>query len=173
MSERYLSEITLFAGSYAPRRWAYCAGTLLPVSSNEALFSLIGTQYGGDGRTTFSLPDLRGRVPVGRGAGHGLTPRIPGQRMGQEYVTLTLNQLPEHQHSLMTANNPATSSEPASGLVVGKASQFVASPVATDWVALRQDAVSTAGGGERHLNVAPSLALNFIICTAGIYPQRS
>ncbi|MBD8512064.1 tail fiber protein [Photobacterium sp. WH77] len=173
MSERYLSEITLFAGSYAPQRWAYCAGSLLPVSSNEALYSLLGTLYGGDGRTTFSLPDLRGRVPVGRGGGNGLTPRNLGQRMGQEYVTLTLNQLPEHRHSLMAADTPATSSEPASNLVVGKASQFVASPVATDWVALQQDAVNTTGGGERHLNVAPSLALNFIICTAGIYPQRS
>ncbi|WP_120510452.1 phage tail protein [Photobacterium salinisoli] len=173
MSTRYLSEITLFAGPYAPVQWAYCYGTLLPIANNEALYSLLGVSNGGDGRTSFALPDLQGRVPVGMGQGTGLTLRRQGQKIGQETVQLTVNHLPNHSHALQASANPALSPEPSSALVLGQANQYFANPAAEDLVDMQQQAVSSTGGGQAHSNMSPSLALNFIICTAGVYPSQS
>ncbi|NAW64119.1 phage tail protein [Photobacterium halotolerans] len=173
MSTRYLSEITLFAGSYAPVQWAYCTGTLLPITNNEALYSLLGITNGGDGRTNFALPDLQGRVPVGMGQGTGLTRRTQGQKIGQETVQLTVNNLPNHSHGLQASATPALSPEPSAALVLGQANQYFADPDAGDLVEMQQAAIASTGDGRAHSNMAPSLALNFIICTAGVYPSQS
>ncbi|QUJ66496.1 phage tail protein [Photobacterium sp. GJ3] len=172
MSERYLSEITLFAGNYAPVKWAFCLGTLMPISENSALYSLLGTMFGGNGRDSYALPDLQGRVPVGMGSGPGLTPRHQGQKFGLEQVVLTSVNLPSHTHALQASTNAAVSPESSGNLVLGQANQFVDQPSDDDLVAMRQDAVSDEGRNEAHPNMAPTLALNFIICTAGQYPNR-
>ena len=118
MSEPFVGEIRMFAGNFAPRGWAFCDGQLLAVSQNDALFSLLGTIYGGDGRTTFGLPDLRGRVPIHAGSGPGLSPRRLGAKAGAENVTLTVNQLPSHSHRLSGSANLASESRPE-GNVLG------------------------------------------------------
>ncbi|GAB6260108.1 phage tail protein [Photobacterium sp. R1] len=173
MSTRFLSEITLFAGNYSPEQWAYCYGDVVPIVNNEALYSLLGTTNGGDGRTTFALPDLRGRVPVGMGQGKGLTLRNQGSRFGEESVVLDIKNLPEHTHSLIASSDSAVSPEPSSSFVLGKANQYFANPAAEDMVAMKTDAIASTGRGLAHNNMASVLALNFIICTAGVYPQRS
>jgi microcystin-dependent protein len=124
MSEPYVGEIRMFAGNFAPRGWAFCDGQLLAVAQNDALFSLLGTIYGGDGRTTFGLPDLRGRVPIHAGSGPGLSPRRLGEKGGQEDVTLSLNELPQHDHMLIGSNTDASTDEPA-GLMPGKAGEDI------------------------------------------------
>ncbi|MBD3756388.1 MAG: phage tail protein, partial [Gammaproteobacteria bacterium] len=107
MSEPFVGEIRMFAGNFAPRGWAFCDGQLLAVSQNDALFSLLGTIYGGDGRTTFGLPDMRGRIPVHQGSGPGLSPRRLGSKSGAETETLTVNQMPSHTHFFLADKNPA------------------------------------------------------------------
>jgi len=167
-----MSEITLFAGNYAPQNWAYCSGTLLSVAGNEALFSLIGSYFGGDGRSSFGLPDLRGRVAVGSGSGPGLTPRVLGQVFGTEAVTLTENQIPGHTHSFNVSTVGADSTLPY-GQALASANQYVAVQNADGLASMKSSAIQEAGGNGAHYNMSPFLALNFIICTAGAYPTRN
>lgn len=178
MSDPFVGEIKMFAGNFAPRNWAFCDGQLLAISQNSALFSLLGTIYGGDGRTTFGLPDLRGRVPMHMGAGPGLSPHPIGASGGVEAVTLTVNQLPAHTHdqaSLRATGNPADTSDPASNSL-GLADVYSSAPPDVDLAAgsVVADAnTGAAGGGQSHANMPPYQAISFIICLAGLYPSRT
>ena len=164
----------MFASNFAPRGWALCEGQLLPISQNSALFSLFGTIYGGDGRTTLALPDCRGRIPLHRGAGPGLTPRLQGSRGGAEAVTLTLSQLPSHSHQLQAVNEPADSGSPAGRML---ADPSVNDPIYSDQtnqpVNMSSESVSNAGSGQSHSNLMPTLCVNFIVALTGIFPSRS
>lgn len=171
--ENYVGEIRLFAGAYAPPGWQLCDGSLLQITQYGALFSLLGTQYGGDGRTTFALPDLRGRIPVGQGTGSGLSPRIMGQRFGAEFTTITEDQCPTHEHTLMASSQPAASGMPA-GLV--PAATSVEAPIydtPSNVFSFDARAIQSTGADQPHLNVMPSLCINFIIATQGNYPARA
>ncbi|MBI1494839.1 phage tail protein [Halocynthiibacter styelae] len=168
--EPFIAQIMIFGGTFAPRGWAFCDGQLLPISSNEALFSLIGTTYGGDGRTNFALPDLRGRAPIHEGQGPGLTNRQLGHPYGAEQVSLTANQLPEHSHTMNVANAPADNSRPQ-GDMLGRSEIYTATTSPT--VPLAAETISGGGSGHGHDNIQPSLAVNYIIALQGIYPSRS
>jgi microcystin-dependent protein len=171
VSEPYISEIRMFGGTFAPRGWAFCDGQLLAISSNDALFSLVGTIYGGDGRTTFGLPDLRGRVPIHLGQGPGLANYRQGALGGQEEVTLVATQT-AHQHPLAAAAT-ATSPSPGAALpatVSTSARYAVGEPVDA---ALNANAVSSAGGSRPHDNLAPFECVSYIIALFGVYPSRS
>lgn len=162
----------MFAGNFAPRGWAFCDGQLLAVSQNDALFSLLGTIYGGDGRTTFGLPDLRGRIPVHAGTGPGLSPRRLGAHGGAEQVTVTTNQLPSHSHPLSARALPADTRNPE-GKVLAQPAVFQYTNVPTSpLVSMNPQAVGNVGGGQSHTNVMPFLCVHFIIALVGIYPSR-
>lgn len=167
MAESYLGEIRMFAGNFAPYGWSFCQGQLLPIWEYEALFSLIGTTYGGDGITTFALPDLRGRLPVHQGNGYAM-----GQKGGVENVTLTSQQIPPHSHSLKATTNMADTPSPSNALFAkGSISElYWADPTEVD---LNSAAVSPAGNNQPHSNLQPYLCVNFIISLYGIYPSRS
>ena len=172
MSEPFIGEIRIFAGNFAPRSWAFCDGQLLAVSQNDALFSLLGTIYGGDGRTTFGLPDLRGRVPVHQGQGPGLESYRIGAKGGRETVTLNVNDLPAHTH-LPVGQSSAGSSPIPEGKV------WAASPDVSPFsdqppgATMHPEAVGDTGGGQSHHNIPPFLGVYFIICLFGIYPSRT
>ncbi|MCA9972191.1 MAG: phage tail protein [Anaerolineales bacterium] len=171
MSEPFVGEIRMFAGNFAPRGWAFCDGQLLAVSQNDALFSLLGTIYGGDGRTTFGLPDMRGRVPLHQGQGPGLSPRRIGAKAGAESVTLTTAQMPAHAHTVRVSGADAHSSAPA-GMLPGKTASiglYTTSAPANDFA---PTAVGSSGGSRSHSNLMPTLCINFIIALVGIYPSR-
>jgi microcystin-dependent protein len=162
----------MFAGNFAPRSWAFCDGQLLAISQNDALFSLFGTIYGGDGSTTFGLPDLRGRIPIHAGSGPGLSPRQLGSRSGQEEVTVTVNQLPGHTHAAQGHNGSATSSNP-SGRVVASTNVNVYRNAPPAVVPMNPAAISNTGGSGPHNNLMPTLCVSFIVSLFGIYPSRN
>jgi len=171
MSEPFVGEVRMFAGNFAPRGWAFCDGQLLAVSQNDALFSLLGTIYGGDGRTTFGLPDLRGRVPIHAGSGPGLSPRRLGAKAGVEKVTLTVNQLPSHTHAMQASQDTALDIPPQGKVLAEStvASMYVnESPTAN----LSPSSITSVGGSRSHSNLMPFLCINFIIALFGIYPSR-
>ncbi len=172
MSEPFIGEIRMFAGNFAPRSWAFCDGQLLAVSQNDALFSLLGTTYGGDGRTTFGLPDLRGRIPVHEGSGPGLTNRRLGQKTGEERVTITANQLPAHRHTAMGASAQATTQAALNNLFA-KTDESTYRARESFSLTDMGAPTSNAGGGQPHDNMMPSLCINFIIALYGIYPSRT
>ena len=172
MSDPFIGEIRMFAGTFAPRGWARCDGQLLDVSQNDALFSLLGTIYGGDGRTEFGLPDMRGRLPVHQGQGPGLSPRALGSKGGSETVTLTLQEIPNHSHELQCSTAAGDSDDPAGRFLA-------APPTARSYRAiapntnLAGDKVQATGGSQPHNNLMPSLCVHFIIALVGIYPSRN
>lgn len=171
MAEPFVGEIRMFAGNFAPRGWALCDGQLMAINQNDALFSLLGAIYGGDGRTTFGLPDLRGRIPLHAGSGPGLSQRRLGARGGVEQVTLTVNQIPSHTHRLQAVETPATLADPSLGLPAeAEVDVYGAPPVAGP--ADGGAALSLSGGSQPHSNLMPALAVNFIIALFGIYPSR-
>lgn len=170
MSEPFIAEIRIFAGNFAPRSWAFCNGQLLPVSQNTALFSLIGTTYGGDGRTTTALPNLKGRAPMHPGRGPGLTSRRLGQRGGVEMVTLSEAQMPNHTHQLIGTGEDGVSTNP-SGHYVGAGNDMFAA--ANNLGAMADASLPNAGGSQAHNNLQPFLTMNFIIALQGLYPSRS
>ena len=178
MADPFLGEIRIFAGNFAPKGWALCDGQLLSVSQSDALFSLLGTTYGGDGRTTFAVPDLRGRLPVHVGRGPGLTSWDMGQRTGSERVTLTTNQVPTHDHPFMATNQEATDTA-MSGKVLAKVptgpnnDMFYAPPTGTLENNLIAGSIQPTGGSQAHNNIMPYLCLNYIIALVGTYPSRS
>ncbi len=171
MSEPFVGEIRMFAGNFAPRGWAFCDGQLLAVSQNDALFSLFGTIYGGDGRTTFGLPDMRGRIPIHAGSGPGLSARRLGAKGGAEQETLTVNQMPSHSHDLMADTNPATTAGPiAQVLAQGQGVNFYREDNQSQ--VLSGAMISNTGGSRSHSNLMPTLCVNFIVALFGIYPSR-
>lgn len=166
MAQPFVGEIRMFAGNFAPAGWSFCDGQLMAVSQNDALFSLIGTTYGGDGRTTFGLPDLRGRLPVHQGNGF-----IVGEMGGTEEVTLTVNQLPSHTHRLSGTSDPAAARGLSSGMLARAPAEAYASRFTPS--ALSSQSLSKEGGSRPHNNVQPFLSVSFIISLFGIYPSRS
>lgn len=171
MSEPFVGEIRMFAGNFAPRGWAFCDGQLLAVSQNDALFSLLGTIYGGDGRTTFGLPDLRGRIPIHAGTGPGLSPRRLGSKGGEEKVTLTVNQLPSHGHGPVKASeSAATERTPAGNVTAESVTRLYRTPATVS--PMNASAYSNVGGSRSHTSLMPFLCIHFIIALVGIYPSR-
>ncbi len=166
--EPTLGEIRLFAGNFAPRGWALCQGQLLAISSNDELFSLLGTIYGGDGRTTFGLPDFRGRVPVHQGTGPGLSPYRIGSKGGVEQVTLNVNEIPSHNHLPQANTTVGGSPNPTNGFFGASNEDIFAS---TSDVNMGDTLPN--GGNLPHPNHMPFLAMNYIICIAGLYPSRT
>lgn len=170
MSEPFIAEIRIFAGNFAPRSWAFCNGQLLPVSQNTALFSLIGTTYGGDGRSTTALPNLQGRVPMHPGRGPGLTSRRLGQRGGTEMVTLSEAQMPNHTHTLYGSEEDVGATDPQ-GHYFGAGVQMYGGT--SNQVSMADQALPSTGGSQPHNNLQPFIAMNFIIALQGLYPSRS
>jgi microcystin-dependent protein len=173
MSAPFMGEVRVFAGTFAPRDWAFCNGQSLAISQYDALYALIGTTYGGDGVNTFNAPDARGRLPVGQGNGPGLTPRVQGQIYGSETVTLVNNQLPGHTHSVTVSDTAADLTAP-SGQLIGHSLHYLAStetPLITS--SLLQNPGGGSGGNQPHENMMPFLAVSFILCLQGIFPSRN
>jgi microcystin-dependent protein len=169
MAQPYVGEIRMFAGNFAPAGWMFCEGQLLPISENETLFNLIGTTYGGDGQSTFALPDLRGRLPIHQGGGF-----ILAQIGGVEQVTLTVNQIPVHTHPFLASSNLASSSSPANQLPAVAQSATI-TPYGTDapQVQLSPNSVGSVGGSQPHNNFQPYLCVDFIISLFGIFPSQT
>lgn len=171
MSEPFVGEIRMFAGNFAPRGWAYCDGQLLAVSENDTLFSLLGTIYGGDGRTTFGLPDLRGRIPLHQGQGPGLTSRRLGSKEGAEKVTLTTNQMASHTHDWNANTAPADTAGPQGKVLANPVGVRIFEP-AGQGTDLASNTIANTGGSGSHTNLMPTLCVHFIIALFGIYPSR-
>jgi microcystin-dependent protein len=166
----YVGEIKMFAGTFAPAGWMFCEGQLLSISENETLFNLIGTTYGGDGQSTFALPDLRGRAPVHQGQGSGLSNWVIGQAQGVENVTLIVNQIPAHSHAAGASTANGDSDSPA-GRVPARSAAGAPQYGTTMDASLAPGAVIAAGGSSPHNNMQPYLCINFIISLYGVYPS--
>jgi microcystin-dependent protein len=167
MSQPYYGEIRMFAGNFAPAGWFLCEGQLLPISENDTLFTLIGTTYGGDGETTFALPDLRGRLPLHMGSGFTLA-----ETGGVEEVTLTVNQIPAHSHPLQASGDSASTLNPGGEVL---ATPLTATPFfgASSNLPLAPQAIASVGGSQPHTNFQPYLCVNFIIANNGIFPSQT
>ena len=165
MSDPYLGEVKLFSFGYAPKGWALCNGQLLPISQNQALFSLLGTIYGGDGRTTFALPDLRGRVPLHMGSNF-----TQGQRAGEEAHTLTINEIPAHSHLALGDPNPANAGTPVGNTWGAQDASPYSNAIN---VTMKGSAIGANTGGQSHPNLSPFLTLNLCIALVGIFPSRN
>jgi microcystin-dependent protein len=171
MGTPYIGEIRLFAGNFAPAGWALCHGQLLPISEYEALFVVIQTTYGGDGQSTFALPDLRGRVPIHQGIGPGLSTRVRGQSGGTETVTLTATQIPVHSHPQIVSAAPALSRSPQGNLPAVAQGDLYST--GTPDTAMAATAIAATGGSQPHENMQPYVGLNFIISLFGIFPTQN
>lgn len=172
MSEPFVAEIRIFAGNFAPRGWAFCNGQLLPISQNTALFSLLGTTYGGNGASNFALPNLQDRVPMHPGRGPGLSDYQLGEQGGVASVSLLQSEMPAHSHAWRTAEDPADLQAPGPNRSMARSSvnAYVPGPANAD---LSPAMLAPAGGGQPHNNRHPYLGLNFIIALQGVYPPRS
>lgn len=174
MSEPFIAEIRMFAGNFAPRGNAFCAGQIMPISQNTALFSLLGTTYGGNGQTTFALPDLRGRMPIGAGQGPGLNPVSLGETSGSETVTLITTEMPAHTHVPQGASTGGTTTDPSGGVWSASVGGRTPPPLYTGAANLvNMDPTGLAGGSQPHSNMQPYLAISFIIALQGIFPPRN
>jgi microcystin-dependent protein len=172
MSDPFIGEIRMAGFNFAPVGWALCQGQLLSIAQNSALFALLGTQFGGNGQTTFGLPDLRGRLPIHYGQGPGLSPRSMGELFGEEQVILLPAQMPGHSHGLVAATDGERRDSPAGNLLAsGEADLY--SRAGADPVAMAGTAIGAAGGSQPHGNLQPYLCLNFIIALEGIFPPRN
>lgn len=177
MDTPYIGAVVLFAGNFAPRGWAFCQGQILSIAQNTALFSILGTTYGGNGQTTFALPDLRGRVPMSQGQGPGLSANSLGEQIGTETVTLIATQMPAHTHAV-TINNAVGNNPSASGNYLAQADYGgdpinVYSNALTTPGVMAANSVGIAGGSQPHNNMQPTLCMNYIIALEGIYPSRA
>ncbi|HZO92294.1 MAG TPA: tail fiber protein [Candidatus Baltobacteraceae bacterium] len=173
MSNPFVAEIRIFAFNFAPRGWAFCDGQLLPISQNTALFSLLGTYYGGDGKATFALPNLQGSAPLQQGQGAGLTLYDLGEQGGSQYVTLLTSEMPVHTHTISGDATPLNAKQVSpSGNVPGAPTgqSFYATAATTS---MNPSMLSIAGGSQPHNNMMPYLTLNFCIALQGVYPARS
>ena len=173
----YIGEIQFFGGNFAPRGWAFCDGQLLPIAQYQALFSILGTTYGGDGRTTFALPDMRGRLPIHKGNGPGLTPRNLGEIGGSETNTLAVNQMPAHSHTLNANSGSARTSAPTNNTLARTRSDLrsydsVSASKPAD-AQLASSSVGNTGSSAPINNMQPSLAINCIIALEGVFPPRN
>jgi microcystin-dependent protein len=166
MSEPFLAEIRIVGFNFAPRGWAFCDGQILPINQNQSLYSLLGTTYGGDGRTTFALPDMRGRVPIHVDSSHR-----EGQKSGEETVTLTAAQMPDHKHALQASSATATINTASGSFLSDSAPNEIYSDAQN--VNMNAGAVFNVGGGQAHNNMQPYLALNFCIALQGLFPSRN
>ncbi|MCB0517741.1 MAG: phage tail protein [Lewinellaceae bacterium] len=171
--EGMISEIRLWAANFEPRGWMFCKGQILSIAQNTALFSLLGTTYGGDGHTTFALPDLRSRVPVGEGQGPGLSQVHLGETKGSELTTLLLNNLPMHSHQVKVSNKFAGGDHPAGRYLGASAADKGFYDTTSDNSTMAPDMIAPAGGSQPFNNLQPSLGLNFIICVQGYFPSRA
>jgi microcystin-dependent protein len=168
----YLGEIRMFGGSFPPNGWAFCDGQELPISENDALFALIGTTYGGDGESTFRLPDLQGRAPVHQGTGPGLSTYIIGEKAGVESVTLTTQQIPNHPHAWLASKGGGTSNTPSNNVTASPpVARLYRAGTPTD--PMSPTIIQPAGGSQPHENMQPYLAINFIISLFGVFPSQS
>jgi microcystin-dependent protein len=165
MAQPYIGEIRMFAGSFAPAGWMFCEGQLIPIAENDALFVVVGTTYGGDGESTFGLPDLRGRLPLHQGPGFTL-----GQADGVETVTLSTQQMPIHSHPLLVSTNSANQNSPLNSLP-GNSASLDLYRESSPSVALNAQAVSPVGGSQPHSNLQPYLCVSFIISLFGLFPS--
>jgi microcystin-dependent protein len=167
MAQPYVGEIRMFAGNFAPAGWMFCEGQLLPISENETLFQLIGTTYGGDGESTFALPDLRGRLPLHQGNGF-----ILAETGGAEEITLTVNQIPSHTHPLLASGSVATQTSPGGAILgtsrPGSDSNYIESAPSVNMAAT---AITPVGGSQPHTNFQPYLCVDFIISLFGLFPS--
>jgi microcystin-dependent protein len=171
MADPFVAEIRPFGFNFAPTGWAQCNGQLLPISQNTALFSLLGTFYGGDGKSTFALPNLQGSAPMHQGQGGGLSDRFIGETGGSETVTLLQSEMPTHPHSLNAVESTATQRQPPNQMfAVGEAMSFYSSGAAN--TTMNPNMLTMAGGGLPHNNMQPYLVLNFCIAMQGIFPPR-
>ena len=172
MSSPFVGEIRMFGGSFAPAGWAMCQGQLMPISQNETLFNLIGTTYGGDGQSTFALPDLQGRAPMHAGQGPGISQSYQlGEEAGVESVTLSTQQIPNHNHAFVASGDPATIKPPTTAICAAAVSQvylFAADPT----VNLNAGMIGPAGGSQPHENMQPYLCITFIISLFGVFPHQ-
>lgn len=173
MADQFVAEIRIFAGNFAPLGWAFCNGQILPISQNTALFSLLGTTYGGNGTSTFALPNLQGCAPNGEGQGAGLTYRVLGETGGAPTVTLTGNEIPPHIHMPNAVTGGGNGTSPAAAVWASQAGRTPPPAYAsTANVAMNPGAIGPTGGGQPHNNMPPYLALNFIIALQGVFPPR-
>jgi microcystin-dependent protein len=173
MSEPFIAEIKIFAGNFAPRGYAFCNGQLLPISQNTALFSLVGTTYGGDGRTTFGLPNLMGRVPMHPGSGSGLSTRRLGESGGLRMIQLNTAQMPNHTHIVRASSQENTEDNPAGNTWGVDNEEGIYRPVTDVTAMLDNPNIELSGGGQVHNNMQPYLVLNFIIALVGLFPSRA
>jgi microcystin-dependent protein len=171
MANPFIGEIRMFAGNFAPKDWALCNGQLLPIAENTALFSLLGTTYGGDGESTFALPNLQSRVPIHQGDGAGLSPYVIGENGGAETVTLTVAQIPAHTHSAQASSAGSGSSDPTNNFWASSPAAKQYSPATNAQMA--SGAMGQTGGNQPHDNMLPFLVVNFIIALFGIFPSRN
>ena len=167
MAEPFLSEIRIFSFGFAPKGWALCNGQLLPINQNQALFSLLGTTFGGDGRVNFALPNLQGETPIHVGNGHTL-----GEKGGEQAHTLSISELPTHTHTFSASSNAGNTTDPTNNMLGGSAPNFLYGPV-QNLGAVRAGTIGNTGGSQAHLNMQPFLTLNFSIALQGIFPSPS
>lgn len=172
MVECYVGEIRMFAGDYAPEGWAMCDGQVIPINGNEALYSLIGNTYGGDGVSNFALPDMRGRVPISAGAKAGNN-YVLGQAGGTETVTLTADQMPKHTHAVNAQSVAGNLTPPTNGVWAATPVAAYEVPGASVLAPMNREAVAAAGGSQAHENMMPFMTLNFVIALSGLYPTTN
>jgi microcystin-dependent protein len=168
MSEPFLSEIKIMSFGFPPKGWAVCNGQLMPINQNQALFALLGTTYGGDGRVNFALPDLQARTPIHVGSGYTL-----GQRSGEQAHTLSMAELPGHTHSANAANVPATSNAPSNARMISQSQGANLYSAASNLQAMAPQALANVGGSQAHQNMQPFLTLSFCIALQGIFPSQN
>lgn len=166
MAQPYVGEIRIFAGNFAPAGWMFCEGQLLPISEYETLFNLIGTTYGGDGESTFALPDMRGRIPLHQGGGF-----ILAETGGAEQITLTVTQIPAHSHPVLASTQPATTAVPRGAVFAEGDVDLYNDEAGAPATALHATAIASTGGSQPHTNVQPYLCVNYIISLFGIFPS--
>lgn len=173
MGSPYIGEIRMFGGNFAPAGWAFCNGALLPISENDALFTLIGTTYGGDGQETFALPDLQSRVPIHAGQGPGISQNYQlGEKGGVESVTLAVTQIPQHTHAFLASTAAASSNDPG-GQIIAQSGQRAAYTEDATTTNLASSAIAPIGGSQPHENLQPYLCISFIISLFGVFPNQS
>ncbi len=170
MSEPFLAEVRIVGFNFAPRGWAFCDGQILPINQNQSLYSLLGTTYGGDGRTSFALPDIRGRVPIHVGQSDGGTEHREGQKSGEETHTLAGNEMPQHTHVLSGTSVAADSTTPQ-GRLLGTTSGLYHAP--QNLINMGSSSIANVGGGQAHENMQPYIAVNYCIALRGLFPSRN
>ena len=173
MADPFVAEIRIFPFNFAPKGWAFCDGQLLPLSQNTALFSILGTTYGGDGKSTFALPNLQARAPMHPGQGQGLSPHGLGETGGSETVTLSESEIPAHSHAVTAQSNAASTRTPAGNVLARPARGMPYAPSSGNLVAMASQALATTGGQAPHNNMMPYLTFYFCIALQGVFPPRS